>query len=216
MTTHTIEPGDWIGAIATTRGLSHWSVIWDHPANAELRQLRGSPDLLMVGDDLHVPDPGDPPGITIHTGRRVELRLRAPDRLRIRWGALDLFLRAFGPVPYELKIGSETFTGTLANPGDEISAPLPSDATSATLTLMETETFELPIGGLGPASEGKGAYARLVNLGFGGVEHEPEEGEQVTDPLTAALRVFQSEHELPATGELDAPTSTKLRDVYGG
>ena len=216
MTTHTIEPGDWIGAIAATHELSHWSVIWDHPANAELREVRGSPDLLMVGDELHIPTSGDAPGITVRTGRRVELRLRAPDRLRIRWGALDLFLRAFGPVPYELKVGSETFTGTLEKPDDEISAPLPADATSATLTLMEAETFELPIGGLGPASEGKGAYARLVNLGFGGLEPESQDGEQVTDPLTAALRVFQAEHDLPTTGELDEPTSTKLSDVYGG
>lgn len=53
MTTHTIERGDWIGAIAATHNLSHWSVIWDHPANAELCDLRGSPDLLMVGDALH-------------------------------------------------------------------------------------------------------------------------------------------------------------------
>ena len=216
MTTHTIEPGDWIGSIAAAYGLSHWSAIWDHPANAEVRERRGSPDLLMVGDTLHVPEPSDTSGIAVQTGRRVELRLRAPDRLRIRWGALDLFLRAFGPVPYELKIGDATFTGTLEKPDDEISAPLPLDAKTATLTLMETETFELSIGGLGPVDEGKGAYARLVNLGVGAVEGAPEDGEQVTDPLTAALRVFQGAHELPATGELDEATGSALRDEYGG
>jgi len=213
---HIIEPGDWIGAVAAAHGLPHWRLIWDHPANAELRELRGSPDLLMVGDAVHVPDVGQESGVVVRTGRRVELRLRAPDRLRIRWGALGLFLRAFGPVPYELKVGGETFTGTLESPDDEITAPIPSDATSAIVTLMGTETFDLPIGGLGPVTEGKGAYARLVNLGFSERDVPPHDGEQVTDPLAAALRVFQAEHDLPATGELDESTSTKLRDAYGG
>src|SRR5207244_7604563 len=60
------------------------------------------------------------------------------------------------------------------------------------------ESFALRVGGLDPVDEPSGAHARLANLRF-----DPG----ITNwQLTAALRGFQEERGLDATGALDAAT----------
>jgi hypothetical protein len=53
-------PGDYLVKIASEHGTT-WQGIWNHPANAEHRRKRESPDVLMVGDVLMVPVAVDPP-----------------------------------------------------------------------------------------------------------------------------------------------------------
>ncbi len=52
---HTVEAGDWLGAIANAHGFAHWAKIWDHVRNEGPRALRSSPDMLMVGDEVQIP-----------------------------------------------------------------------------------------------------------------------------------------------------------------
>lgn len=233
-TTHTIEAGDWIGAIAERFGFPHWSALWEHPVNAPIRELRGSPDLLMVGDELQIPDAEDDvPGISVQSGRRAVFRLRGDDRLRIRIPGASLFAEAFGPLPFELKVGDETpVTGELTADGDDIiEAPLPTSATKAVLTLRG-RTMEFSVGGLGPAAEAHGARTRLLNLGFDAQADEPPPETAlpsdppglfpppapvgVADPLAVGLRAFQHRHGLPTTGELDEATAKALDHEYSG
>ncbi|MBI4950473.1 MAG: LysM peptidoglycan-binding domain-containing protein [Myxococcales bacterium] len=61
---YTVQPGDYLVKIAAEHGTT-WEAIWSHPANAELRQKRGSPDILYPGDVLAIeaaaPPPAEPP-----------------------------------------------------------------------------------------------------------------------------------------------------------
>lgn len=61
-----------------------------------------------------------------------------------------------------------------------------------------------------PASSARGAWQRLVNLGYAGPapSAEPDDLE-----LAAAVQEFQSEVGLEPTGDLDAPTADKLAAV---
>ncbi|MCC6528535.1 MAG: LysM peptidoglycan-binding domain-containing protein [Polyangiaceae bacterium] len=63
MILYTVQPGDYLVQIAAEHGTT-WEAIWSHPANAELRQRRGSPDVLYPGDVLAIeaPAPAAPPG----------------------------------------------------------------------------------------------------------------------------------------------------------
>lgn len=219
-TTHTVEPGDWIGNIAERHGFEHWSALWEHPANAPLRELRSSPDLLMLGDEVRIPELNDVAGIEVRSNQRVTFKLRPDDMLRLRLQGISGFAAAFGAVPYVLTIGDRTIEGELSADDQElIEIPLRAGDTTATLRLMDSVAVELSIGGLGPANEGRGAYARLVNLGFGaadGAGGAQAKQEQGGDPLALALRAFQRREGLTVDGALDVRTATALRDRYGG
>ena len=122
-------------------------------------------------------------------------------------------------------IGDRLIEGELGPQSEGlIEVPLRSGDTGATLTLKDSVTYELSIGGLGPAGEAKGAHARLINLGFGDVGTDatdeagdaPPSGDQAGDPLSLALRAFQRREGLEADGVLQPPTAEALKERYGG
>jgi hypothetical protein len=215
---HVIEAGDWLGELAERYGVGHWSHIWNDPANVELRERRGSPDLVMIGDVVQIPD-APPREVEVPAGRRaVFVVSSSPAVLRIRISALGRFVEFFGPVEYELVAGDASISGTIVDDDQILEVPLHATVRSAVLTLMGRERFELDIGGLGPASEHRGALARFESLGFA-VDVAPSTGDsekvQVVDPARAALLAFQSRMGLARTGELDEPTHRALTDMYG-
>ena len=59
--TYVVKYGDYLTKIASEHGTT-WQAIWNHPANAELRAKRGSPDILYPGDVLQIPDQPEVPG----------------------------------------------------------------------------------------------------------------------------------------------------------
>lgn len=223
MTTHVVERGDWLGAIAARYGFDHWSRIWDHPANDHLRRLRGSPDLVMVGDEIQIPEPEGWRGVEVPTGNRAVFIVRgATDHLRLRVGGLGPFIAAFGPVSFVLEVGSQVLEGTIEEDDQELCIPLEPGARKAKLTLLGADVYELDIGGLGPVGEDEGAYARLANLGFrgdleggGDTGGDDERGEAI-EPLAQAVLAFQGRHGLERTGTLDDATRAMLEVQYEG
>ncbi len=218
MKVHIVEAGDWIGAIAAAHGFERWSEIWDHEANAPLREQRGSPDLLMVGDEVAIPE-GGRSGVTVATGQRAVFTARgAQDWIRLRVAGLGALVEMMGPVAYELTVGDEVVRGEITEEGQVLEAPLRGGATRAVLVLAGTERREFAIGGLGPVTEAKGVYARLANLGATADPADSDEvsSEAVGDPLTKAVRRFQQRMGLPVDGVIDEATRAALRDAYGG
>ena len=53
---------------------------------------------------------------------------------------------------------------------------------------------------------------RLYNLGYGPPEREPPWPDEVR---AAALKLFQTDHKLDATGALDDASRDKLREIHG-
>jgi len=68
-----VQSGDTLTSIAKKFGLPSWRIIYDAPANAQWRILRGSPDKIWVGDVISIPP---------HPVRVLEHRLQTLIRLR--------------------------------------------------------------------------------------------------------------------------------------
>ncbi|MDA8140074.1 MAG: type VI secretion system tip protein TssI/VgrG [Desulfobacteraceae bacterium] len=49
-----VQPGDTLSEIAHKHHLP-WRLVWEHPANADLRKKRKEPHILMIGDTVHLP-----------------------------------------------------------------------------------------------------------------------------------------------------------------
>lgn len=75
-----LKAGESLLSLARAKGHLGWRRIYDHPANAGLRELRGGPNALLEGDEVFVPEftprtlfahTGDKHTITVSEGRGV-------------------------------------------------------------------------------------------------------------------------------------------------
>lgn len=218
---HKVEPGDWLGSIAAKYGFSHWSQIWDDPANMCIRELRGCPDLVLVGDEVALPGAGSSRGVEVAAGQRVVFVARPKDVLRLKVSGVGRLIEAFGPLEFVFEAGTQSRSGVLEHDNEELTLPLELGVRTAKLTLMGKDTYTFFVGGLGPVDEQQGAQARLANLGFrgdvaSGAGAESHECEQNVDAWVQAVSMFQGRHGLQRTGCLDDATRTKLKSEYGG
>lgn len=209
MRTHRVEPGECIASISHHYGL-FWDTVWSHPANAELKRLRGNPNILVPGDVVAVPElrAGD---VLCATGQQHSFRKRGvPAKLSLR------VLEGGEPranEPFALEVDGRQLRGTTGADG-EISIYVPPEARSATLVVGTGEdesTWPLRLHRLEPITEVSGARQRLSNLGFG------VGGEQgALGPATAAaISAFQRALSLPLTGQLDAATIDAIAAAHG-
>ena len=56
MAFHEVQQGEHLSGIALDYGFPDFTPIWNHPQNAELKQKRENPHVLLPGDKLFVPD----------------------------------------------------------------------------------------------------------------------------------------------------------------
>ena len=204
----TIQQGECLTTIALARGFDP-QTIWDHPDNAELKQLRHTPQALLAGDSLAIPDLEEKE-VSVSTGTVARFQLNVGSvRLRLR---LTRHGEARADEPFELEIdGADTITGSTDGEG-WIDQAIPAEATRATLRLRDgLESYVLQLGHLDPHDSPAGIQQRLRSLGFyfGLVDGE------LGDVTAAALRRFQTANELEVSGEADDATLCALRDAYG-
>ena len=50
-----VEPGDCFYNLSRQEGF-HWETLWNHSNNADLRERRKHPNVLLPGDEVFVPD----------------------------------------------------------------------------------------------------------------------------------------------------------------
>ena len=155
-----VRRGDCLSSLAAAAGLL-WEAVWEHPANADLRQLREDPNVLRVGDHVWVP-PREPEPFTRETRRRHRFVLAGvPARLRVVFH-VDGHPRA--GETYTLDIDGIVTKGTLTGEG-LLDVRIPPDARSGTLWLEgRTEPLTLQLGALEPHGFVDGVQQRLNNL----------------------------------------------------
>ncbi|MCS6862369.1 MAG: LysM peptidoglycan-binding domain-containing protein, partial [Abditibacteriales bacterium] len=54
---HTVQPGECLATIAARYNFTNYRTIYEHPRNAQLRQNRKNPNMLVPGDRVFVPPP---------------------------------------------------------------------------------------------------------------------------------------------------------------
>jgi hypothetical protein len=205
----TIRQGDCVNSIALAHGFDP-DTLWNHPGNADLKELRRSPNALLPGDQLEVP-PIELREDGVATGSVGRFKLTVPPlKLRLR---LTSHGKARGNLAYELLIdGQDALDGTTDGDG-WIDQPIPPTATRAILSLDDgNEQYELLLGHLDPHDSVTGIQQRLRALGYYFGRVDGELGAQTQ----TALRSFQNQNGLTASGEVDDATSNALHDAYGG
>ncbi|MBZ4415809.1 LysM peptidoglycan-binding domain-containing protein [Myxococcus sp. RHSTA-1-4] len=200
-----VRVGDCLSSIAFEHGF-HPDTLWNHPDNAALRQQRDNPNVLVAGDVVWIPDLR-PKQVPVTTGRVHRfVRRGVPETFR-------LTLREMGKpqagLSYTLEVdGREVARGTLGEDG-VLECRIPPNARKGILTLGGKVRHELQLGAIAPAGTADGARARLCALGL--LEREDASDEA----LAEALEAFQFEQGLEAHGRLDAPTQSRLQEVFG-
>lgn len=221
---HVIEQGECIATLAERHG-HRMATLWDHPQNAELKELRGNPYVLNVGDVVFVPDIRTRSETCSTDARHCFRRHDVPEKFRLQLLDDDVPIEK---TPYVFEIGKDRRAHQTTTEG-WVEEWVPPSATKATLTfvpprgpsdpedlVVEPLVYEILLGALGPADSERGARARLLALSY--LEEEGAEGPPETedhDSYRLALATLQSEHDLDITGELDPPTVELLRELYG-
>lgn len=204
-----VGEADCIASIADTTG-HFWETIWNHPANAALKEARKDPNILLAGDRVTVP-PIRPLSVDRPTGQRHVFRRRGiPSRLTIRILEND---RPRANEPYKLIVDSRVKSGT-TDAGGVLSVWISARASQATLTVgtgVSRTDYELGLRHLRPSHDLIGAQQRLSNLGFECLDEQGLFGEATR----AAVAAFQRFSGFPATGQLDTRTLDALSQAHG-
>jgi hypothetical protein len=204
---YVVRAGDHLAKIAHRAGLDP-DAVWGHAKNAPLRAKRPDRNLLAEGDVLFLP---------IEEEKPLPLRIGQENRFSVVIPEVETHVRlanAKGPFanePYVVEGLDEPVKGTTdADGGLTISAPV--TVRSAKVTLEKRGlTFNVLVGDMDPISEVSGIQLRLISLGFltGGASG------QLDEATLAALRSFQKEQGLEASGRVDDGTLDALKTAYG-
>jgi hypothetical protein len=202
MPEHKVKQGECISSIADQYGL-FWDTVWNDPGNAELKQLRKDPNVLLPGDVVHVPDKREKRESCAAESRHRFRKKGVPAKIKLRL-LLDEEPRA--DEPYKLCIDGVWREGTTDGDGC-VKETLPPNAREGTLVVGKgktQDTYELRFGTVDPIESDDGIRGRLVDLGYDAEEDLPD-----------ALREFQAAESLEATGQIDDATRSKLKEKFG-
>jgi len=185
-----------------------WERVWHGENNSELRKKRGSPNILLPGDSVYIPDLSEKQ-IDGSTEQKHTFRKKGtPARLILR---LKRNGKVLGLKPYTLAIDGKSFKGETDSEG-RIDVKVLPNARKGKLMLNDcSETYDLILGGLDPSDQVSGVQVRLHNLGFA-----PGSIDGIVGPLTnAAVRKFQQQAGAKVDGIVGSETRKHLEDEYG-
>jgi len=206
---HVVRDGECISSLAAQNGLLV-ADIFDHPANVELKAVRGDPNILLTRDRLTIP-PVERKKEDHPTGQKTTFVLAGePVFLRIQLLDRD---RPLDGKPFTLVVGGLTIQDT-TKPDGTLEARIPPGATTGLLrvgTGADLIQITLKLGALSPVASNEGVQERLQNLGF---DCGPIDG--IVGPLTrGAVRHFQAKFGLAPDGILGPPTRALLKEKHG-
>jgi N-acetylmuramoyl-L-alanine amidase len=212
-TDHVVQQGEHLTQIAGEYGFRDYKTIWNHPDNAALKKLRESPNVLLPGDVLRVPDKMQK-AESRPTGQRHTFKVPGTPLM------LRLALKDFGNEPLANTKCTITIGGAVVplttDANGHIEMPISPAVKEATLAFEDPLVpFDLSVpirvGHLNPVEEVSGQRARLSNLGY------------ITRPLDEVddtffehvVQEFQCDFDLEVSGTCDAATQAKLKKLHG-
>lgn len=183
-----------------------WRTIWDAAQNEPLRAAGRHPNVLLPGDELHVPE-RQQGSTSLSTDRRHRLVLHGMlATIHIR---LVASLEPLPNEPWVIEYTAGKLEGTSDGEG-KLEAKLPALLEQATLLLPKRrQRYTLRLGALDPIETRSGTQARLYNLGLASGDGIDEHDH------TEALLGFQQSRALDESADLDDATIDALREEYG-
>jgi hypothetical protein len=215
MDPYVVREGDHLKALANSMGFVA-DKVWNDPKNAALKSLRKTYNVLLEGDVLYVPPkvrkflPVKIGQINSFTGKIVTCKIShvfAVDEQPLANTKFEVLCGVGGPPV--APPGTTDADGTA-------SFEVPVDTRTVTVVFETGRTFRLGIGHLDPVDSPSGVVQRLRHLGYLALQRPTELDEVTSDGWIAlAVRAFQVDSGLPATGVLDDATTTKLAGSFG-
>lgn len=207
---HTVRAGECIESIAHQYGL-WWKTVWDHPANAALRQQRKSHNVLFPGDIVVVPDRRDRSEAR-ETDQTHRFRRRGvPARLRVQFVEDG---EPLADLPYRYEVADTFVRAGRTDADGGVNEWIFPEAQTARLVLApgtkEERVIPLRVGHMDPITTESGVRGRLFNLGY------LERIDDDLDELALALCFFQADEGLPVSATCDEATADKLVRRHGG
>jgi N-acetylmuramoyl-L-alanine amidase len=210
---HIIQQGEHLSRIADEHGFADFHTIWDHPDNADLRQQRENPNVLLPGDKLFIPlkETKEDPGAT---EKRHRFKFSGSD-LKLRLRILDFDNQPLTNTACQLHVDGDVFELTTDAEG-RIAHRIAPTAEDAMLVFDDPLVpFDLGtrirIGHLDPVEEVSGQKARLANLGYYFTRGDGRDEER----FQFGVQEFQCDHDLKVTGVCGPETQTKLKETHG-
>jgi hypothetical protein len=204
---YVVERGDCMSSIALEHG-HFWKKLWNHANNADLKQTRKNPNVLLEGDQVFIPELEAKEESCATEKSHKFVRKGEPSKIK-------LVLYSGGEPrkeqDYVLQIEGKFKRGKTGSDGS-VEFTIPGNARSGKITVgPDKEEFELELGSVDPIEELSGVQARLNNLGYdcGGADGE------MTPQTTESIRRFQKDKVLKVTGEVDDQTRAKIKEVHG-
>ena len=202
------QPGDCIHSIAFERGFFP-DTIWNHADNAELKNKRKDPCVLLPGDIVVVPDKRlkelSKPPEKKHRFKRKGV----PKTLRIQIKSKD---KTMPGLTYTMIIDDELRREGQTDGDGFIVEQIPPNAKQAAIELGDGSEFELQLGVQDPLDTISGIQGRLHALGY---YDGPDDG-VLSAPTQEALKLFQRQNGLNATGQPDQQSRDALKNLAGG
>jgi N-acetylmuramoyl-L-alanine amidase len=211
---YTVQQGDHLSKIAKDNGFTDYTVIWNHPENADLKKQRQNPNVLLPGDQIFVPDMEEKQ----ESGATDKRHTFTVDKkiLKLRLVLEDIYEKPIAGAQCALLVGDQTFQVTTDSQG-KLEQEIPLDSTEAFLAIrgdqtpFANEVIAIKIGHLDPIDELSGQIARLNNLGYfpGNLDGSD------ADAFQSAVEEFQCDHGLKVDGDCGPKTQAKLKEVHG-
>jgi len=207
MPNYTVKQGDCIENIAFKHGL-FWEKVWNHPKNLNLKEKRKDPNVLYPGDVVFIPDKEEKQESGATEQKHRFRRKGVPAKIEIRllqYGeprkTTDFILNIDGNLIREktnkdgwlkCKISPNARKGHLiVDPGEF------------------QEEYDLNLGDVDPIDEISGIQGRLANL-----DYECKITGILNDEIKAAIALFQKDHGLDVTGEIDIKTKEEIQKTH--
>ena len=213
---HRVEQGECLSSIADSYGFSDYRTIYNHADNADFREKRPNPNVIMPGDVLTIPDITSKTVACETALRHVFTLKQAITKLRIVLASDSGEL--YCGKRYRLTVDGQDYEGKTDSEG-LVEQTIPAGAKEAELVVFLSDSEEeeiegyslhLELGALDPPDYVSGAQARLINLGY-----ECESVGGTLDAATqAAIEAFQEHNGLSVSGVLDDATVEKLRQLH--
>jgi len=208
---YVVKEGDCLTNIADKYGF-FVDTLWSHAANAELKEKRKRPDVLLAGDVVHIPDKTVKEETVSIGGHHRFLKKGIPAKVKLR---ITYRSKPDAQVPWVVVVDGRTQKGTTDSDGIlEFAIPPAAKVADVRVGPPEREKkFQLQLGVIDPIEELSGVRSRLENLGFPcGSEDDGADG-----ATKEAILLFQKSFGHPEpSGELDERTRQELKSLHDG
>lgn len=213
MQPYIVRQGEHLAAIAARRGFDP-DEVWQAPENEALRGRRPGAEMLAPGDVLYVPRQ-PPPAQALAartTNRFMGRQITVPIRVTLSFDDAPLANEAC----VIEGVHAATVLETQTDGAGLLAFEAPAHLASVRVRIPGRElTLDLRVGDLDPPDERSGVAQRLAHIGYLSAADLALAERHRQPRVDTALRRFQSDRGLDASGGLDAETTRALVQAAG-